>query len=125
MPAMRTIGFDPQEDLENRYGGEEKFNCYWDRDRGRLQFFFGRIDTLQEYLDRKDIDRRSTMTRGGRTYYMGHIEFAAEGTSLNRYDCTLAYEHGKYAYFASFTGKDPKTHEQACNELIDMVSPQH
>jgi hypothetical protein len=56
---------------------------------------------------------------------MGHIEFAAEGTSLNRYDCTLAYEHGKYAYFASFTGKDPKTHEQACNELIDMVSPQH
>ena len=125
VPAMRTIGFDPQKDLENRYGGEEKFNCYWDRDRGRLQFFFGRIDTLQEYLDRKDIDRRSTMTRGGRTYYMGHIEFAAEGTSLNRYDCTLAYEHGKYAYFASFTGKDPKTHEQACNELIDMVSPQH
>ena len=51
VPAMRTIGFDPQKDLENRYGGEEKFNCYWDRDRGRLQFFFGRIDTLQEYLD--------------------------------------------------------------------------
>ncbi|MCZ0211859.1 hypothetical protein OZK63_41615, partial [Streptomyces sp. UMAF16] len=42
VPAMRTIGFDPQKDLENRYGGEEKFNCYWDRDRGRLQFFFGR-----------------------------------------------------------------------------------
>ena len=124
VPAMRTIGFDPQKDLENRYGGEEKFNCYWDRDRGRLQFFFGRIDTLQEYLDRKDIDRRSTMTRGGRTYYMGHIEFFAEGTSLNRYDCTLAYERGGHAYLASFTGKDPKTHEQACDELISMVTPQ-
>jgi len=124
VPALRKIGFDPQKDLKNRHGGLRKFMCSWGRDNGRLQFYFGRENSLQEILDRKDIDRRWVTKRGDQTYYMGHIEFVGEGTPLNRYDCTLAYERGGHAYLASFTGKDPKTHEQACDELISMVTPQ-
>ena len=123
VPALRKVGFDPQKDLQNRHGGNKKSICFWLRDHDRLQFFFGRENSLKEILDRKDIDRRWVTKRGSQTYYMGHIEFFAEGTSLNRYDCTLAYERGGHAYLASFTGKDPKTHEQACDELISMVSP--
>ena len=124
VPALRKIGFDPQKDLKNRHGGLRKFMCSWGRDNGRLQFYFGRENSLQEILDRKDIDRRWVTKRGDQTYYMGHIEFVGEGTPLNRYDCTLAYERGGHAYLAAFTGKDPKSHKQACDELIDMVSPQ-
>ena len=124
VPALRKVGFDPQKDLQNRHGGNKKSICFWLRDHDRLQFFFGRENSLKEILDRKDIDRRWVTKRGSQTYYMGHIEFFAEGTSLNRYDCTLAYERGGHAYLAAFTGKDPKSHKQACDELIDMVSPQ-
>ena len=123
VPALRKVGFDPQKDLLNRYGGAEKNNCYWSQDNGRLQFFFGKTDSVERIKSDPKFNYSSTVQRNGETYYMGHIRFFGEGTFINQYDCSLTFERGGVAYMASFTGKDPKTHEEACNELFEMVAP--
>ena len=123
VPAMRKVGFDPQKDLLNRYGGAEKNNCYWSQDNGRLQFFFGKTDSVERIKSDPKFNYSSTVQRNGETYHMGHIRFFGEGTAINQYDCSLTFERGGIAYMASFTGKDPKTQDEACEELIDMMSP--
>lgn len=53
---------------------------------------------------------------------MGHIKFVGEGTSLQGFECSLNYEHDGVAYAAAITGKDPKSHDEACNELMSIVT---
>lgn len=124
VPALRKVGFDPQKDLDNRHPGDEKLNCYWFKDSGRMQFLFGKTVALNELTADPKFHFQNTVQRNGETYYIGHLEYIGEGTRINRYECTLAFERGGIPYVASFTGKDRKTREEACNELIDMVSPQ-
>lgn len=124
VPALRKVGFDPQKDLENRRAGAHKTNCYWTQDKGRLQFFFGTTDSAERIKNNPKFRYSNTVNRDGETYYLGDIEFVGEGTTINRYSCSLTYERNDQAYMAAFTGKDPKTHEEACSDLIDMVSPQ-
>lgn len=121
--AMREVGFDPQKDLLNRFGGAEKNNCYWSQDNWRLQFFLGKTDSVDRIKSEPKFNYSSTVHRNGEIYYMGHIRFFGGGTTINQYDCSLAFERDDDAYMAAFTGKDPKTHDEACNELIEMVSP--
>lgn len=124
VPAMRKVGFNPQKDLENRRAGGHKTNCYWSQNKGWLHFLFGTTDSVERVKANPDFRYSNTVTRDGETYYMGDIKFVGEGTSINRYSCSLTYERDGQAYMAAFIGKDPKTHDQACDELIDMVSPQ-
>ena len=50
VPAMRTIGFDPQKDLQNRETGQSKSMCYWLRDHDRLQFFSAKKIRCRRFL---------------------------------------------------------------------------
>ncbi len=123
--ALRKVGFDPQKDLENRRGGTHKTNCYWSRNKDELQFFFGTTDSAERIKANPKFRYSTTVNRGKETYYMGDIQFLGEGTTVNQYSCSVTYERNGQAYMAAFTGKEPKTHDEACNELIDMVSPRN
>ena len=124
VPALRKVGLDPQKDLQNRYGGEEKFNCYWFRDNGRLALYFGRIDAVDEVKSNPKFHYKGTIERDGQTYYMGHVVYTGEGTVAQAFSCSLTFERDGTAYKASFNGKDPKTEQQACDDLINMMSRQ-
>lgn len=124
VPVLRKVGLDPQKDLQNRYGGEEKFNCYWFRDNGRLALYFGRIDSVDEVKSNPKFHYKGTIERDGQTYYMGHVVYTGEGTVAQAFSCSLTFERDGTAYKASFNGKDPKTEQQACDDLINMMSRQ-
>ena len=120
--ALRKVGFDPQKDLLNRDGGVGKYSCYWSHNKGQIQFFFSQEKSLDEANHRDGFELRGVVKRDGRSYYMGHIKFVGEGTSLQGFECSLNYEHDGVAYAAAITGKDPKSHDEACNELMSIVT---
>ena len=124
VPALRRVGFDPQKDLENRRAGAGKNNCYWVKPRNELSLLFGKTDDVNRIRNADDFHYTNTVTRDGHTYYLGHIEFVGEGTFVRTFSCSVTFERSGVAYMASFIGRAPKTHEQACNELIEIVSPQ-
>ena len=121
--ALRRVGFDPQKGLENRHGGEEKFNCYWFKDNGRLALYFGRIDSSKNVRSNPDFHYLRTVKRNGETYYLGHVEYTGEGTIAQAFTCSLTFDRDGVGYVASFNGKDPKTDAEACNDLIAMMDP--
>ena len=123
VPALRKMGFDPQRDLNNRDSSPGKYNCYWTRDKGRLAFYFGRAKSLEAVKARKDFTLTRMVERNNQTYYLGNIRYFGKGTVLQAFSCSVTFERSGVTYLASFNGKDPKTHEQACDELIEMVSP--
>mgnify|MGYP001507756593 FL=1 len=124
VPVLRKGRGDPQKELQLWRGREFKFSCSWFTTHETVQFFFSTETSLQTANTRHGFKPSGQVNRYGETYDMGDIEFIAEGTPLNRYSCALNFERHGVAYEAAITGKEPKTHEQACNELIDMVSPQ-
>lgn len=123
VPALRRVGFDPQKDLDNRQGGDEKFNCYWVKPRNELSLLFGKTDDVNRIRKESKFHYTNTVTRDGHTYYLGHIEFVGEGTFVRTFSCSVTFERSGVAYMASFIGRAPKTHDQACNDLIAMMSP--
>ena len=123
VPALRRVGFDPQKDLDNRQGGDEKFNCYWVKPRNELSLLFGKTDDVNRIRKESKFHYTNTVTRDGHTYYLGHIECVGEATFVRTFSCSVTFERSGVAYMASFIGRAPKTPEQACNDLIAMMSP--
>lgn len=123
VPALREVGFDPQKDMENRHSGIEESNCYWYVDHGRLHFLFGQTDSVERAKSSPKFRYSHTVNRNGETYYVGNLIDFEEVTHLNAFSCAATFERGGRAYLAFFTGKEQKTHEQACEDLITMVSP--
>lgn len=123
VPALRRVGFDPQKDLDRRHGGAEKYNCYWFRDNGRLALYFGRIDSLATVRSNPKFHYLRAVKRNGETYYLGHVEYTGEGTIAQAFTCSLTFDRDGVGYVASFNGKDPKTADQACDDLMAMMAP--
>ena len=123
VPAMRKVGFDPQKDLQNRKGGAGKNNCYWMKPKNELSLLFGKTDDVDRVRNEPDFHYTTTVKRDGHTYYLGHIEYVGEGTFVRTFSCSVTFERAGVAYMASFIGRASKTQDEACNELIDMMSP--
>ena len=123
VPALRRVGFDPQKDLDMRQGGAEKYNCYWFRDNGRLALYFGRIDSSETVRSNPKFHYLHAVKRNGETYYLGHVEYTGEGTIAQAFTCSLTFDRDGVGYVASFNGKDPKTADQACDDLMAMMAP--
>ena len=123
VPALRRVGFDPQKDLDRRHGGAEMFNCYWFRDNGRLALYFGRIDSSKTVRSNPKFEYLRAVKRKGETYYLGHVEYTGEGTIAQAFTCSLTFDRDGVGYVASFNGKDPKTADQACDDLMAMMAP--
>lgn len=125
IPEMRKMGFDPQNDLQDRQTGQHKWNCYWATAHDNMQFYFGRMESLQAANTRKGFELQKTIKRYGNTYYIGHVYYLGEGTPVLAFSCTVNFESNGVAYSAAFLGKDPKPQEQACDELINMATKSH
>lgn len=124
VPGLRKAGFDPQKNLDNRRGSRHLYNCSWSVDKGRLHLMFGPTDPVEKIISDPDFRYSHTVERKGETYYMGRLSLAGEGTVAKRFTCSLIFERKGQTYTAVFTGKEQKTHEQACEELINMVVPE-
>ena len=123
VPAMRKVGFDPQKDLQNRKGGAGKNNCYWMKPKNELSLLFGKTDDVDRVRNESDFHYTTTVKRDGHTYYLGHIEYVGEGTFVRTFSCSVTFERAGVSYMASFIGRASKTQDEACNELIVMMSP--
>lgn len=123
VPALREVGFDPQKHLDRRTGGTGKYNCAWYVDNGRLHFLFDTTDSVERAKSSPKFRYSHTVKRDGETYYVGEFDFFGVGAGIQDYSCALVFERDGQAYTAGFLGKGSKTNEQACEDLVTMVSP--
>lgn len=119
--ALRGLGFDPQNDLQNRIAKPDQVNqCVWISDQADQTVSFAKgYDSVKEADSRDNFELEKIVRVNDRDIHVGHIEFRQKQKST----CTTNFESDGVTYTVTYFNDAPEVNKRdACEVAIELSS---